>query len=180
MKKLTEMPFLRELMGFSSGVLYVDPRQNAFPPFDQEFVRNFGFGYGLDKLNDMLNCRGTGGELNAIAIYICSKLDNGPSMSVNASGDAFFIGTTANGKPVTSNVLVGSCQFRVRRYGLLSSGLHEARTRGNVPQVESSIRSWDMGAYGRHWRRRLVSNRSMPVSPMAMLWITARRNCGYR
>lgn len=49
MKELTEMPFLKELMGFSSGVLYVDPRQNAFPPFDENFIQQFGFGFGLDR-----------------------------------------------------------------------------------------------------------------------------------
>ncbi|ETK74792.1 hypothetical protein L915_18473 [Phytophthora nicotianae] len=111
MKELTEMPFLRELMHFSSGVLYVDPRQNVFPPFTEEFNRQFGFGFGIDKLNDMLNCRGVSGELNAMAIYICSKLDDGISTSVNASGDAFFIGTTARGEPVTSNVLWGAANF---------------------------------------------------------------------
>ncbi|KAG7392291.1 hypothetical protein PHYPSEUDO_001395 [Phytophthora pseudosyringae] len=111
MKELTEMPFLRERMGFSSGVLYVNPHQNAFPPFTQEFNRQFGFGFGTDELNDMLNCRGISGELNAMAIYIGSKLDNGLSMLVNASGDAFFVGTTAKGKPVTSNVLWGAANF---------------------------------------------------------------------
>ncbi|KAE9035002.1 hypothetical protein PR003_g9927 [Phytophthora rubi] len=111
MKELTEMPFLKELMGFSSGVLYVDPRQNAFPPFNENFIQQFGFGFGLDELNDMLNCRGVAGELNAMAIYIGSKLDTGLSMSVNASGDAFFIGTTAKGEPVTSNALWGAANF---------------------------------------------------------------------
>uniref|UniRef100_H3GMD3 Uncharacterized protein n=1 Tax=Phytophthora ramorum TaxID=164328 RepID=H3GMD3_PHYRM len=111
MKELPEIPFLRELMGFSSGVIFVDPSQNAFPPFTKELVRQFGFGYGVDELNDMLNCRGVAGELNAMAIYLGSKLDNGLSMSVNASGDAFFIGTTAKGEPVTSNVLWGAANF---------------------------------------------------------------------
>ncbi|POM67231.1 Hypothetical protein PHPALM_16801 [Phytophthora palmivora] len=111
MKELTEMPFLRELMDFSSGVLYVDPRQNAFPPFNEEFICQFGFGLGIDELNNMLNCRGIRGELNAMAIYLGSKLDNGLSKSVNASGDAFFIGTTAKGAPVTSNVLWGAANF---------------------------------------------------------------------
>ncbi|EEY63924.1 uncharacterized protein PITG_02433 [Phytophthora infestans T30-4] len=111
MKELTEMPFLRELMGFSSGVLYVDPRQNVFPPFTKEFNRQFGFGFGADEINNMLNCRGVRGELNAMAIYIGSKLENGLSMSANASGDAFFIGTTAKGEPVTSNVLWGAANF---------------------------------------------------------------------
>ncbi|KAF1794441.1 Zinc finger, MYND-type [Phytophthora cactorum] len=85
--------------------------QNAFPPFTEEFNRRFGLGFGVDELNDMLNCRGIGGELNVMAIYIGSELDNGISMSVNASGDAFFIGTTAKGKPVTSNVLWGAANF---------------------------------------------------------------------
>ncbi|KAG6615238.1 Egl nine 1 [Phytophthora cinnamomi] len=111
MKELTEMPFLKELMGFSTGVLYVDPRQNAFPPFNEDFNQQFGFGFELDELNDMLNCRGVAGELNAMAIYLGSNLDTGLSMSVNASGDAFFIGTTAKGKPVTSNVLWGAANF---------------------------------------------------------------------
>ncbi|KAG6958046.1 hypothetical protein JG688_00010708 [Phytophthora aleatoria] len=119
MKELTKMPFLRELMGFTSGVLYVDPRQNAFPPFTEELNRRFGLGFGVDELNDMLNCRGIGGELNAMAIYIGSELDNGISMSVNASGDAFFIGTTAKGKPVTSNVLWGAANFVYEAMDLL-------------------------------------------------------------
>jgi hypothetical protein len=111
MKELTEMPFLREMMGFSSGVIFVNPRQNAFPPFTNEFTRQFGMGLGTAERNDMLNCRGIAGELNAMAIYLGSKIDDGLSMSVNASGDAFFIGTTSKGRPVTSNVLWGAANF---------------------------------------------------------------------
>ncbi|KAG6963351.1 hypothetical protein JG688_00008193 [Phytophthora aleatoria] len=51
----------------------------------------------------MLNCRGTSGELNALAIEIGSRLHDGLSMSLSASGDAFFIGIASRGKPVTSN-----------------------------------------------------------------------------
>ncbi|KAG7400135.1 hypothetical protein PHYBOEH_006843 [Phytophthora boehmeriae] len=94
LKELTEMPFLTELMGFRSATLFVDPHYNSFPP----------------HIPKWLNCSGND-KLNAMAIYLGCAVSHGLSLHLNASGDAFFIGTTSANQPVTSNVLWGAASL---------------------------------------------------------------------
>ncbi|KAL7687994.1 hypothetical protein Plhal304r1_c020g0071181 [Plasmopara halstedii] len=95
MEKLSQMPFLQDLLGFIESDLIVYPRLNSF----------------TRDLDNMYKCMRIRGELNGMAIYLGCALDNGLSMHLNARGDAFFIGTTSTGKPVTSNVLWGAASF---------------------------------------------------------------------
>ncbi|RLN96914.1 hypothetical protein BBJ28_00003374 [Nothophytophthora sp. Chile5] len=94
LRTITDLPFLTDFMAFRSPKLYLNPAVNQFFPPSQPFPRVHGHG-----------------ELNAMAIYLGSRLSDGLSPYVNASGDAFFVGTTAQYQPVTSNVLWGAANF---------------------------------------------------------------------
>ncbi|KAE8957572.1 hypothetical protein PR003_g32218 [Phytophthora rubi] len=120
MKEFTEMPFLTEFMKFSSASLYVDPRCNAFPPLVGELIRQrlqpllqaqiFSL---YEEVNSRYYCYGPEGasDMNAMVIFFGCNIDDGLTRFLNARGDAFFIGATAEHQPVTSNILYGAAHF---------------------------------------------------------------------
>ncbi|GMF42468.1 unnamed protein product [Phytophthora fragariaefolia] len=127
MKELTEMPFLTKFMRFSSAWLYVNPRCNVFAPLADKlaFQRVQPLLQRLQQLHlidddseqekeeTKYYCYGPNGavELNAMVIFFGCSIPDGFSRFLNARGDSFFIGTTAQHQPVTSNILWGAANF---------------------------------------------------------------------
>ncbi|OWZ24020.1 hypothetical protein PHMEG_0001001 [Phytophthora megakarya] len=154
MEKLTEMPFLTAFMRFSSAVLYVDPRCNAFQPFvDEELRRELGNKilqqFSFSSTRNRYDCFGAKGnsDMNAMAIYFGCTIDNGFTRFLNARGDAFFIGTTAKKQPVTSNILWGASNF-----------LRDAMR--YYPDIEQGIREENF----RKWGRQYLCEKWQPVA----------------